>query len=130
MLLQARNKTSANAVETDESPFREKDRPDVYIVVDGEVSVAEGQKFARRLRGQYPSLRIMCQCGGGKKSQHVKRASNLNARMAAIMQQSEDGSPRNVELRKFTVGFEPVIVPLDDCAQEIARLLKDTEAIP
>lgn len=124
LLLQAKNNTSGNAAETDESPFREKDRPDVYIVVDGEDSVAEGQKFARSLREQFPGLRIVCQCGGGKQSRHVKRASDLNARMAAIMQQSEGGSPQKVELRSLDDSFESVTVPLKDCEQKVARLLK------
>ena len=130
LLLQEKSKKSGNADMTDESLFGKKDSPDVYIVVDGEDSVAEGQKLARNLRGQCPGLRIMCQCGGGKPSQHVKRAFDLNARMVAVMHQSDGEAPQQVKLRSLDDSFEPVTVLLKDCEQEVARLLQAPVAKP
>lgn len=98
-------------------------RADICIVVIGDGVTAESQALARRLRERYPDLRVVCQCGGGKYSQQVKRAFELNARLVAVMERAEGGSPQQVKLRSLDDGFEPVTVPLERCEEEVERLL-------
>ena len=98
---------------------------DVCIVAIGEGLTAASQALARRLRGAYPGLRIVCQCGGGKYSQQVKRAFELDSRLVVVLEQGQDGPPREVRLRKLEEGFEPVVAPLEDCVPEVARLLNE-----
>ena len=98
-------------------------RADICIVVIGDGVTAESQALARRLRERYSDLRVVCQCGGGKYSQQVKRAFELNARLVAVMERAEGGSPQQVKLRSLDDGFEPVTVPLERCEEEVERLL-------
>ena len=113
MLLETLGKLPANA----------QFRADVYIVVIGGAISAASQALARRLREQFPDRRIVCQCGGGKYSQQVKRAFDMNARLLVVMEQAEGEPPRQVKLRDLHNNFEPRLAPIDQCGQEIGRLL-------
>lgn len=107
----------------DRVPVDAQFRADVCIVVIGDGVTAESQALARRLREQYPDLRVVCQYGGGKYSQQVKRAFELNARLVAVMEQAEGAPPQQVKLRSLDDSFEPLTVPLDRCGEEVERLL-------
>ena len=117
-----------------DTPFNQDDRADICIVVLGSGITAESQALARNLREnqtlreQFPGLSIVCQCGGGKYSAQVKRAFELNSRLVVVMEQTDGAAPREVKLRKLEDGFEPVTVPLENCAREAARLLQDSAA--
>ncbi len=107
----------------DKIPAAVQFRADVCIVVIGENIVAASQTLARGLRERYPGLRVVCQCGGGKYSQQVKRAYELEARLVAVMEQSDGAAPQQVKLRSLDNSFEPLVVPLDRCGPEVGRLL-------
>ncbi len=112
----------------DRVPADAQFRADVCIVVIGDGLVAASQALARRLREEHPGLRVVCQYGGGKYSQQVKRAFELRSRLVAVMEQQEGGSPQRVKLRPLDDGFEPLAVPLNDCPREVARLLNTSAA--
>lgn len=117
-----------------DTPFNQKDRADICIVVLGGGITAESQALARTLREnqtlreQFPGLSVVCQCGGGKYSAQIKRAFELNSRLVVVMEQTDGAATREVKLRKLEDGFEPVTVPLENCAREAARLLQDSAA--
>ena len=107
----------------DRIPSTVEFRADVCIVVIGEGIAAESQALARNLREQYPGASVVCQCGGGKYAQQVKRAFELKARLLVVMESKDAGLPREVKLRPLDDSFKPMAVPLDQCGREVGRLL-------
>ncbi len=111
-----------------ETPFQPlQDRADICIVALGDIA-RESQALARGLREQLPGLRIVCQCGGGKSAQQVKRAVELGTRLLVFMEQSPDGPPRTVKLRRMRDKFPSEPLPLEECAARAAELLRDCDA--
>ncbi len=104
-------------------PEQARYRADICIIVLGDAVTAQSQALARRLRGRYPGRRVICQCGGGKYSQQVKRAYELNAELLVIIEQESGGMPQQVKLRDLRDRFAPRLVALDQCESEIDALL-------
>ncbi len=97
-------------------------RADVCIVVLGPATTA-AQDLARRLREAFPARRIICQCGGGKYAQQVKRAYELRADVLVVMEAGEGGPPAEVKLRSLDERFEPRMVTRDQCLAAVGELL-------
>ncbi|MCY4016704.1 MAG: histidine--tRNA ligase [Gammaproteobacteria bacterium] len=110
-------------------PAKARYRADICIVAVGDGITAAAQALARDLRERHPALSVVCQCGGGKYAQQVKRAFELNTRLVVVLEQPPDGPPREVRLRKLEDGFQPVTATLEDCPKEVFRLLNETEGM-
>lgn len=124
LLLQEKNNAGGTVDETNDLPFGKKDRPDVLIVVNGKGFVLESQALARRLRDRCPDLRVICQFGGGKYSQHVKRAFEQNVRMIAVLGMAGAETPQQVKLRHLEKNDATSLVEgMDECVEKIRELL-------
>jgi len=113
-------------------PDAARAHPDVCVIVDpGATSAAtpaEAQALARRLRALHPGRSIVCQCGGGKLAQQIKRAWEMRARLAVIVMPGLAGAPPQVKLRALDNSFPPRLLPVEQCVAEIGALLATDHA--
>jgi histidyl-tRNA synthetase len=63
--------------------------PHLYMVMMGELAVAEGFRLAELLRTQFSTLRILTHCGGGSFKNQFKHADKSGAQFALILGESE-----------------------------------------
>lgn len=62
---------------------------DIYLVVAGDQAIVAAQQLAEQLRDHFPSLRILCHCGGGGLKSQFKRADKSGAKIALILGEQE-----------------------------------------
>lgn len=63
--------------------------PHLYVVMMGELAMAEGFRLAELLRTQLPTLKLLTHCGGGSFKSQFKHADKSGARFALILGESE-----------------------------------------
>jgi histidyl-tRNA synthetase len=66
-----------------------RDRPDVYLLLQGDSSSRKGLLLAEKLRDENPGLRILSNCGGGSFKSQMKRADKSGATIALILGEKE-----------------------------------------
>lgn len=107
------------------SPLEEKD--DIRVIVSGRGFVAESQALARRLREQFPNLRVVCKFGGGKVSPQVKRAYRQKVRILAVLGMGGAEVPQEIQLRHWEKKKKNYatssVEDMDECVGKIRELL-------
>jgi len=88
---------------------------DVYLVLQGDAAVSEGQILAESLRDALPGLRLMSNCGGGGMKAQFKRADRSGAAYALVLGETEltEGTVVVKPLRTADAQFS---VPRDELA--------------
>jgi histidyl-tRNA synthetase len=66
-----------------------RDRPDVYLLLQGDSSSRKGLLLAEKLRDENPGLRILSNCGGGSFKSQMKKADKSGATIALILGEKE-----------------------------------------
>jgi histidyl-tRNA synthetase len=66
-----------------------RDRPDVYLLLQGDSSSRRGLLLAEKLRDENPGLRILSNCGGGSFKSQMKKADKSGAAIALILGEKE-----------------------------------------
>jgi histidyl-tRNA synthetase len=101
--------------------------PDVYLVVAGERSEAQGLQLAERLRDQVAGVKIETNCGGGSFKSQLKRADKSGAAFAVILGDAE--TERGVAgLKSLRVEAPQAEIAWDQLPAELTRLLATTAA--
>ena len=67
-----------------------RDRADIYVVVSGGESVdVQAAAWTYQLRNEFPTLRIVYHCGGGKFKSQFKKAEESGAGIALVIGDDE-----------------------------------------
>ena len=75
--------------ETAAVPSLLTDEPDIFFAVAGELAQLSSIAIAESLRSEFPELRIMKHCGGGKFKKQLKKAHESGAKIALILGDDE-----------------------------------------
>lgn len=65
------------------------DEPDIFFAVAGELAQQSSIAIGESLRNEFPELRIMKHCGGGKFKKQLKKAHESGAKIALILGDDE-----------------------------------------
>jgi len=88
---------------------------DIYLVLLGEESEAEGLQLAEKIREQLPAVKMIAHCGGGSVKSQMKKADKSGAEIALILAEDElknrQVTVKYLRARKeqITVSFEQLI---------------------
>jgi histidyl-tRNA synthetase len=94
---------------------------DLYIAVaDG--LAGQAIVLAETLRDRLPQLRVQLNCGGGKISNQLKRAFNIGASRALILESGEDGEVQ-ARLRHLHDDSAPQLLRCDQVADVLQGLI-------
>ncbi len=94
---------------------------DLYIAV-GDGLGAQALVLAETLRDRLPALRVQLNCGGGKISNQLKRAFNIGATRALVLETAEDGQVQ-ARLRHLHDDTAPQLLRCDEVADVLQGLI-------
>ncbi len=94
---------------------------DLYIAV-GDGLGAQAMVLAETLRDRLPALRVQLNCGGGKISNQLKRAFNIGATRALVLETAEDGQVQ-ARLRHLHDDTAPQLLRCDEVADVLQGLI-------
>ena len=92
---------------------------DVYLALVGQGVQAQGLLLAHELRQQFPSLRILTHCGGGKYNMQLKKAFACGARCAVILE--GDSNQQQAKFKVLDNEGATRELPVSAVASELAR---------
>ena len=78
--------------------------------------------LAETLRDRLPGLRVQLNCGGGKISNQLKRAFNIGATRALVLETAEDGQVQ-ARLRHLHDDSAPQLLRCDEVADVLQGLI-------
>jgi histidyl-tRNA synthetase len=96
------------------------EKPDVYVVLNGERASATGLALVERLRNELPRRRFEMNLGGGNFKTQFRRADRSAAPLAVIV--GDD------ELARGVVGMKPLRLETGQTECPIAELAQGIEA--
>ncbi len=94
---------------------------DLYIAV-GDGLGAQAMVLAETLRDRLPALRVQLNCGGGKISNQLKRAFNIGATRALVLETGQDGQVQ-ARLRHLHDDSAPQLLRCDEVADVLQGLI-------
>jgi histidyl-tRNA synthetase len=94
---------------------------DLYIAV-GDGLGAQAMVLAETLRDRLPALRVQLNCGGGKISNQLKRAFNIGATRALVLETGQDGQVQ-ARLRHLHDDSAPQLLRRDEVADVLQGLI-------
>lgn len=107
---------------TDFSNMRDRQSPDIYLVLAGEQALETGMILAEELRNKIDRLRVSTNLGNGSFKSQFKKADKSGARMALIL--GDDEIARGEATIKFLRSDEPQqTLSRDELFQFIAKHL-------
>ncbi len=107
--------------ESDALPPALKQQLDLYIAV-GDGLGSQAMVLAETLRDRLPGLRVQLNCGGGKISNQLKRAFNIGATRALVLETAEDGQIQ-ARLRHLHEDSVPQLLRWDEVAGVLQGLI-------
>ncbi len=107
--------------ETGALPAALKQQLDLCIVV-GDGLGGQAMVLAETLRDRLPGLRVQLNCGGGKISNQLKRAFNIGATRALVLETAEDGQVQ-ARLRHLHDDSAPQLLRCDEVADVLQGLI-------
>jgi histidyl-tRNA synthetase len=98
------------------------ERPQIYLVLVGELAEQQGLKLAERLRDARPDLRLQMNLGGGGFKAQFKRADKSGAELALVL--AEDELARGVAAVKWLREERPQEeCPIEAISERVGMLL-------
>lgn len=94
---------------------------DLYIAVADGLG-GQAMVLAETLRDRLPGLRVQLNCGGGKISNQLKRAFNIGATRALVLETGEDGLVQ-ARLRHLHDDSAPQLLRCDEVAEVLQGLI-------
>ena len=109
----------------DQIPTEFKHPVDIYLLRVGPNLSTQAAQLARNIRQAYPQLGVLNHCGGGKYNSQLKRAYAQGAKLAIILERTDQTSTPvpEVKLRPLNDSGEPTTVPATAVLNTIATLL-------
>lgn len=105
--------------ESDVSP--EKDKLDIYLVMQGDSSISHGMRLAENLRDQLPALKVQTHCGGGSFKNQIKKADKSGAVLALILGEDELDN-NNITIKYLREEKDQVTIAQDAVAEFLQTL--------
>ena len=101
---------------------RQRDRPQVYLVLVGERTEIQGFKLAEQLRDAWPDLKLQINLGGGSFKTQFKRADKSGAQFALVL--GDDEVARGVvALKALRQELAQEECPMDQISERLGALL-------
>jgi histidyl-tRNA synthetase len=99
-----------------------------YLVAVGDAAQARALQVAEGLRDALPSLRLMCNCGGGNFKNQFKKADRSGAEVALVLGDGEV-ERGTIQVKPLRAEGEQAEVPLTELAKHlVACILPESSA--
>jgi histidyl-tRNA synthetase len=93
-----------------------------YLVAVGDAAQARALQVAEGLRDALPSLRLMCNCGGGNFKNQFKKADRSGAEVALVLGDGEV-ERGTIQVKPLRAEGEQAEVPLTELAKHLAACI-------